>query len=387
MRITLVISSLSCGGSERSLSTLASYWAEKGRRVTLLTLDDGTRPPFYQPHPAVEWHPLGVDGIYGGRFRALGRNSRRLRILRWAILTSRPDVIVSFVDKTNVVTLLASLRFQVPVIISERVSPVHWPIGGIWWRSMRALLYPCAACLVLQTVAALRYYPPALQQRAWVILNPAIPHWTTEPDPDRHRSPLIIAMGRLTDQKGFDLLLNAFARIAPAHTGWSLEIWGEGPERQSLEALRDALGLQGRAHLPGITHEPDKRMATASLFALSSRFEGFPNVLWEALACGLPAVSFACPDGPSEIIRHGVDGLLVPPEDIAGLAAALDRLMTNDEERQRLALRAPEVLERFGQERVMGRWEAVIERVTSERRHHVGAGWPEPAGERMGRSA
>ncbi len=379
MRITLVISSLSNGGSERSMSTLASYWAEKGWPVTLLTLDDGTQPPFFTPHPAIEWRPLGIDGIYGGGVRALGRNSRRLRVLHRAIRESRPQVVLSFVDRTNVVTLLAGCGLQVPVIISDRVSPVHWPIGGIGWRSLRRVLYPRAACLVLQTSAALRYYPPSIRRLACVIPNPAIPRGTTTPDPAQPRKPLVIAMGRLTGQKGFDLLLKAFARVAPGHPTWSLEIWGDGPARRSLEALRDALGLQGRATLPGITHEPAERMAAASLFVLSSRFEGFPNVLCEALACGLPAVSFACPDGPSEIIRHGVDGLLVPPEDLAGLTAALDRLMTSDDERQRLAMRAPEVIERFGQERVMRIWETVIQRVVGDAgRHPVGPGWLEP---------
>jgi hypothetical protein len=85
-------------------------------------------------------------------------------------------VIVSLVGKTSVVTLLATLWYPVPVIISDRVSPVHWPIGGIWWRSLRRMLYPRAACLVLQTSAALRYYPPSIRRLACVVPNPAIPH-------------------------------------------------------------------------------------------------------------------------------------------------------------------------------------------------------------------
>lgn len=360
MRITLVISSLASGGAERVMSTLANYWVKQGWCVTLLTFDNGTKP-FYPLDERVKWRPLDIEGISGNRLHTPRRSLRRLWILRQAIVDSQPQVILAFVDKTNVLTLLASRGLGIPVIISERVSPLHWPIGRWGWCWLRRWLYPQAACLVLQTEAALRYYPLVLRRRVRVVPNAAI---VRVPDSVRiqpsPKSPTLIAMGRLTSQKGFDLLLEAFAAVAPHYPHWSLTIWGEGPERENLEALRDMLGLHRQVCLPGCTSTPGLEMARADLFVLSSRFEGFPNVLCEAMAVGLPVIGCNCPDGPSELIRHGIDGLLVPPEDVDALAAAMDVLMGDDSARQRFGQRALEVLERFSQERVMALWNQVV---------------------------
>lgn len=167
-------------------------------------------------------------------------------------------------------------------------------------------------------------------------------------------------MGRLDRQKGFDLLIEAFSRIAAKHPDWSVHILGDGSERAALEALIESKHLAGRVVLRGWVDDPVAELRAAELFVLSSRFEGFPNALLEAMACGLPAVACDCPGGPAEIIRAGTDGLLVPPEDTAALAAALEQLMSDDELRARLAGRASEVKRRFSVERFFEQWEAVL---------------------------
>jgi glycosyltransferase involved in cell wall biosynthesis len=189
--------------------------------------------------------------------------------------------------------------------------------------------------------------------------------------PDKASAPprprrTLIALGRFGPEKGFDLLIDAFSRIAERHPWWDLWIWGDGPLRTELERQRDRLGLADRVFLPGRTSTPHEELRKADLFAMSSRREGFPMALGEAMACGLPAVSSDCPSGPRQIIRPDVDGLLVPPEDAQALASALSAVMGDDALRARLASRAPEVLERFGLEQIMARWEALLSEIHAE---------------------
>jgi len=174
--------------------------------------------------------------------------------------------------------------------------------------------------------------------------------------------PTILAMGRLSPEKGFDLLLQAFAQLAGRNSDWTLAIAGEGPRRSMLEQQIAHLGLSDRVRLLGWVSQPHRLMRQARLFVLSSRYEGFPVALLEAMACGLPAVSFDCDSGPREIIRHELDGLLVPPGDVSALAGSIERLLRDDALRATLAHHARDVAQRFSQESFAAKWEEVLQR-------------------------
>jgi glycosyltransferase involved in cell wall biosynthesis len=194
-----------------------------------------------------------------------------------------------------------------------------------------------------------------------VIPNPVRPPSPATPPRDNsHAERIVVGMGTLSPLKQFDLLLAAFAKLSAAHPQWSLMLIGEGPERGSLEALAARLGMAAKVRLVGLSSEPERLLQRADLFVLTSRYEGFPNALLEAMSYGVPVVSFDCPSGPRSIIRDGIDGLLVPDQDLDALTAAMDRLMADPEERRALGLRAREVTERFGVERIMAMWDDLI---------------------------
>jgi glycosyltransferase involved in cell wall biosynthesis len=316
--------------------------------------------------PRVVLVPLGTARPRKGPINRLFGKGRHIPALRRAIRDSRPDVVVSFIDRVNVLTLMATPGLSLPVVVSERTAPNVYDLGWTW-KALRHWLYPRAAALVAQTAAALRYFPPARGRVDRVIPNPVIGGEIRAEPPRPARAPYrVLGMGRLGPEKGFDRLLAAFAQVAPQFLDWELEIWGEGPERPRLERHLSDLGLGTRARLPGITRDPMEVMRSVDLFVLSSRFEGFPNVLCEAMARGLPVISYDCPSGPREIVRHEIDGLLVPPEGgVNALSAALARLMGDPAERLRLAARAPGVADRFALDRVMGLWDELLANVVT----------------------
>jgi glycosyltransferase involved in cell wall biosynthesis len=171
----------------------------------------------------------------------------------------------------------------------------------------------------------------------------------------------MVAVGRLSFEKGYDLLLEAFAACAGRHPEWSLEIAGEGPLRVELEAQAVAAGLGDRVRFLGLVNDVEDLFSRSDLFVLSSRFEGFPNALLEAMSVGLACIAFDCASGPSSIIRDGIDGVLVPAENAEELSLQLDRLMSNGDERGRLGREALGITGRLGLSGIMTQWERLTD--------------------------
>jgi glycosyltransferase involved in cell wall biosynthesis len=340
---------------------MANYWATHDREVTLITLSAQT-DDWYVVHPNVRRIGLNALSVSHHIARALRNNIQIVRLLRHELQRAPSDAVISFGHATNIVTLMACWRLGMPVVVSERTDPREHPIGSIWTR-LRSLIYRHADALVVQSLGVRDWARTLVDEDAiHVIPNPVslIRNEFTRATSRQRENQTVIAMGRLSKEKGFDLLLRAFSQCAKEHSGWSLIIPGEGAERKALEMLIIELGIANRVSLPGRVKDPIRMLQSADLFVLPSRYEGFPNALLEAMACGLAVISTDCPSGPREIIRNGVDGLLIPPNDIDALAVSMDRLMANKVERQRLGARAVEVTERFGVEKVMSMWNDLL---------------------------
>ncbi|HEX7878660.1 MAG TPA: glycosyltransferase family 4 protein [Candidatus Eisenbacteria bacterium] len=365
----MVIHGLAGGGAERVCCHLADAWVARGSRVTILTLDD-TAPPFYPLDSRVELMPLARPIGKVSALTLVRHHLEMMGLIRRAIVRAKPDVVISFIDQTNVEVILATRGLRVPVLAYEandpdrglRAAARNWKL----WERLRHWTYPHADRVVILSEDFRNYFRPNVRKRCVVVANPVLPpddaDSTGSPSDGQAptRRPVVLAAGSFSYQKQFDHLLRAFAIVAPSHPDWSLDLFGKGPEQNRLLALIEELGLSGRVRLPGHTKTLGDEMRRASLFAMSSRYEGFPMVLGMAMAHGLPAISYDCPGTPGEMIRDGIDGYLVPPDDIGGLAAALDRLMSDAALRGELSARAPEVIERFSVKRVMDDWERLI---------------------------
>lgn len=330
-RLAILLSFSGAGGVEHMVMNLVREFAARGQSLDLLTIRDASA--HFTDLPAnVRWIPLksrhALSAIpeiarYLKRehpaalLAAKDRAGRAALFARRLAGTATPVVIRL---GTNLSTALQSrnvlqrwLRLAPMRLIYRQVDRIIAVSQGVAEDTQRVTGLPASRILVVRNPVV----SPALAEKAAA----PIPHpWLEEKE--RLRIPVIIAAGRLTTQKGFDILLRAFA-ILSKRRETRLLVLGEGGHRGMLLRLAQELEIADRVDLPGFQSNPYAWIARADLFVLSSRWEGSPNVLTEALALGIPSVATDCPSGPSEILDHGRYGPLIPVDDFAALAAAM----------------------------------------------------------------
>jgi len=364
MKISFVTSTLTSGGAERVISLLANNFAERGDEVEMIALTS-ISPDYYTLDPKVKF--IHADKVSkGGLFGELWWFRRHIK-------KEQPDVVIAFMEAVYEFVLLALLGTKTPVISSERLDPalISWPRKVLRW-----LLLPTATAHVVQTQQIKQYYNQRIQKKTHIIYNPVNERvFETLYDNDdynennklrvkKERLNRIISVGRLYPQKNQKMMIEAFAQISERYPDWKLIIYGEGPERDSLESLVSNLKSQvsSRISLPGRCETVIEEVAKSKVFCLSSDYEGMSNAMIEALCVGTPVISTKV-SGTDELIRDGENGLLVDIGDTEGLAKALEKLLSNRELREKIGKEGQKLATQFKTETIVDQWEELVHRL------------------------
>jgi len=322
---------------------------------------DGTNASFYLPHR------IAMSAVTGPL------------VYRRIIRETRPDVILSVGRGPNLLVYmaLASMGRDRPAWIVrdgnnlKRMTSDEARGGRRRDLGLRIVrrAYRAADCLLVNSDGLARDMAEVLEldpRSIRTIRNPidveAIRRASREALPQPVDGPFVFSAGRLVHQKGFDVLLRAFASSG-FRNSHRLVIAGEGPDLGLLQALAAELGIAERVQFPGFQANPWAWMRRCEFYVLSSRWEGCPNALAEALACGAPALATDCRFGPSELIRHARDGWLVPPEDPGALGQAIDLLLASEQLRQRLGAAAASRMEEYDRRRILPQYGALFAEV------------------------
>ena len=374
----LLMSAYGMGGTIRTVLNLAGALAET-HDVEVVTLRRTREAPFF-PLP---------DGV---RVTTLDdRRGRHRRPLPTRLLGALPSILMHDGDPAHSAASLWSdlhlvrwLRARGPGVlittrpafnlIAARLAPPGVVTVGQEHMNLRAhapavrralkRAYPRLDALAVLTRDDLRDYGELLASAPTQVVQ--IPNAVPELQGERSdlSNPVVLAAGRLTRQKGFDRLIEAFALVVRRRPEWTLRIFGSGHDRELLRAMILDHHLHNHVFLMGRTEHLGRELSRASVFALSSRFEGLPMVILEAMSKGVPVVSFDCPTGPAEMISDGVDGVLVPDGDVAAFADGLVALIDDTERRHRMGAAAVEKAHEYDLAVVGRRWDALLDELT-----------------------
>jgi glycosyltransferase involved in cell wall biosynthesis len=338
------------------MADMANYWSERGWRVTLATWSGPEIEDFYSLAPGVTRVWLDVYSPNSSFVTKARSNIARVLKFRNFLRESRPHAVLSFIHTSNVLTIVAAYGLPLRVVISERGTPGQPDEDGTYpWRILRKLIYARSDAVTALNPEAAAW----LRRECGVDVTIIPPALRPVPDTKVARETFILAVGRLHPTKGFDLLIKAYARLAADFPTWRLTLIGSGPDKSILMGLCEELSVRDWVDFMEPVRDVDAWTARAGLVVLPSRSEAFGNALLESMAMGAPVISTNRP-GPASLIEDGVNGRLVPAEDIDSLARVMAELMSQPDVRAGLGLEAIKVRERFGRDRIMRQWATTL---------------------------
>lgn len=367
MKIAFMYGNMQRGGAQRVISCLAAYCAGLGDAVTILTLDGGGSD--YELDPGVRVLGLNVAGDSANKLESARRFLATERKLRAWMKAEKPDVVLAFSSKLTMQLLLARAHGGPALICSERANPVFRAESAA--TRMERWMLKKADGFIFQTQRVSMLFLPEMRERGTVIHNGLfsedIPEEVTAFADRDHKA--ICAVGRLdNDQKAYDVMFKAFALFHEKHPEHVLNIFGRGVDEPALQQLIAQLGLEDRIILHGNRPHVIHEIRDMGMFVMTSRYEGMPNALIEAMACGLPCVCTDCDFGPAELIRDGESGLLVPVDEVAAIAAAMERIADEPALAGRLSRGALEIRQTHGREKICGQYRDYILSVIEKRK-------------------
>ena len=330
MKIFLIIPTLASGGAERVMSELANEFFRQNHEVHLVLL--AKSEDFYSIYPSIRVHRLNF--INKGKLKKILLEINTFLKLYKILKAEKPHAVLSFMEKYNLITIVASRFLRLKVFISDRSNPQKKIPLTI--RVLKKVMYRFATGIVAQTSLAKNILVKTTgNKNITIIANPLKP---IKFHPEISREKIILNIGRLVPEKGQKYLLYAFSNIQ--YTDWKLFILGDGPLRSELINLAEKLKIANNLYMPGEVKKIDEWLAKASIFAFPSVSEGFPNALAEAMAAGLPCVSFDCNAGPRDIIKNSKNGFLVSLYNSREFAQKLRILIDNPKLRLSIGVQA-----------------------------------------------
>ncbi|MGP1449754.1 MAG: glycosyltransferase family 4 protein [Wolinella sp.] len=348
MKIVFIISSLGAGGAEKVLSLMSEYFVKK---YELFIITFGDKNSYFKLPKNIKVISLNQNKISINLFDSILNNFYRIRMLRKVLHSISPNIAISFMTETNIISILATRWLSIPLIVTEHTCYI-WQKSK-FWNLLRRFLYPLAEKVTLLTHKDMKNHYRFLKNCA-VMPNP----FDFAPNSIRKKEKLILGVGRLIPDKGFDELIEAFVKTN--NQEYKLKIVGDGVDRKRLEELINKLNCAKNVKLLGQQYNIYEYFERAEIFVLTSHIEGLSNALIEALSMGCAVISYDCPYGPSEVIKNEENGILIPLFDKDRLCIELKRMMNDDGLRKKLSKNALRVREKYSLDLVMSAWETLL---------------------------